>query len=113
VATAVVDHLRAENVAEKARISGELLLRGLKEIAAKFPDFVGSIRGRGLLCAFELGSVEDVMRLSQAALARGLLVTPTRNKIVRLIPPLNVTESEIFDGLYLLESSLASVVPRH
>jgi len=113
VATAVVDHLRAENIAGKAKISGELLLRGLKEIAAKFPDFVGNIRGSGLLCAFELGSDEDVMRLSQAALARGLLVTPTRNKIVRLIPPLNVTESEIVDGLYLLESSLASVVPRH
>ena len=113
VATAVVDYLRAENVAQRARISGELLLRGLKEVAAKFPDFVGSIRGRGLLCAFELGSDEDVIRLSQAALARGLLVTPTRNKIVRLIPPLLVSESEIFDGLYLLESSLASVVPRH
>jgi acetylornithine/N-succinyldiaminopimelate aminotransferase len=51
--------------------------------------------------------------VTEAALSRGLLVTPTRNRIIRLIPPLIVTQAEIAGGLELLESALASVVTRH
>ena len=113
VAAAVVDHLRAENMADKVARSGELMIDGLHKLRDKYPSLIGSIRGRGLLCAFELGSDHLVTKVTEAALGRGLLVTPTRNRTIRLIPALIVTQSEIARGLELLDSALASVVTRH
>ncbi|PCI77739.1 MAG: aspartate aminotransferase family protein [SAR86 cluster bacterium] len=113
VATAVVSHLRAENIADKVAKSGELMIEGLHKLRKKYPKLIGQIRGKGLLCAFELGSDHLVTKVTEAALRRGLLVTPTRNRIIRLIPALIVTGAEIARGLELLESALASVVPRH
>lgn len=113
VAAAVVDHLRAENMADKVARSGELMIDGLHKLRDKYPSLIGAIRGRGLLCAFELGSDYLVTKVTEAALGRGLLVTPTRNRTIRLIPALIVTHSEIARGLELLDSALASVVTRH
>ena len=113
VAAAVVDHLRAENMADKVARSGELMIDGLHKLRDKYPSLIGAIRGRGLLCAFELGSDYLVTKVTEAALGRGLLVTPTRNRTIRLIPALIVTQSEIARGLELLDSALASVVTRH
>lgn len=113
VATAVVNHLQAENIADKVAKSGELMIDGLHKLRKKYPSLIGSIRGKGLLCAFELESDDLVTKVTEASLMRGLLLTPTRNRIIRLIPALIVTEAEIARGLELLESALASVVPRH
>jgi len=113
VAAAVVNHLQSENIAERVASSGELLIDGLHKLQERYPSLIGPIRGKGLLCAFELDSDHLVTKVTEAALRRGLLVTPTRNQIIRLIPPLIVTEAEIARGLELLESALASVVPRH
>lgn len=113
VAAAVVDHLRAENMADKVARSGKLMIDGLHKLRDKYPGLIGPIRGKGLLCAFELSSDHLVTKVTEAALCRGLLVTPTRNRVIRLIPALIVTEAEIAKGMELLESSLASVVTRH
>lgn len=113
VATAVVNYLRTENIADKVAKSGELMIDGLHRLRKKYPALVGPIRGKGLLCAFELGSDQLVTEVTEAALRRGLLLTPTRNRIIRLIPALIVTSAEITRGLELLDSALASVVPRH
>lgn len=113
VATAVVSHLQSANMADRVAKSGKSLIDGLHQLREKYPELIGPIRGKGLLCAFELGSDDLVAQVTEAALARGLLVTPTRNRIIRLIPALTVTEGEITRGLDLLESALASVVPSH
>lgn len=111
VATRVVDFLRRENIAEQAAITGSQLLAGLERLRLEFPALIGSVRGRGLLCAFDLHSDEQVLQLTAAALERGLIVTPTRNRTVRLIPPLIVSADEIRQGLASLAAALASVVP--
>jgi acetylornithine/N-succinyldiaminopimelate aminotransferase len=113
VATAVVNHLRDENIADKVAKAGELMVDGLQKLRTKYPSLMGAIRGKGLLCAFELDSDDMVGKVTEAALRRGLLLTPTRNRVIRLIPALIVSEAEIARGMELLESALASVVPRH
>tara|TARA_B110000858_G_scaffold198514_1_gene266000 strand:+ start:14430 stop:15632 length:1203 start_codon:yes stop_codon:yes gene_type:complete len=111
VATAVVNHLQAANIADKVVKSGELVIIGLHKLRKKYPNLIGPIRGKGLLCAFELISDDMVAKVTEAALRRGLLLTPTRNRVIRLLPALIVTEPEIARGLKLLDSALASVVP--
>ena len=109
VAAVVVNYLKLENIADKVAESGELLISNLNELSKKYPNVIREVRGKGLLCAFELDSDEMVARVTEAALARGLLLTPTRNRVIRLLPALLVTKSEIARGLGILESTLASV----
>ena len=115
VAVAVLDHLRAQNIADKVARSGKLMINGLHEPMDMYPSLVGPIRGKGLLCAFELDPDPDHMmtKVTEAALSRGLLVTPTRNRGIPLTAALIVTQTEMVRGLKLLESLLASVVTRH
>lgn len=110
VAEAVVSYLVNNRVAERTRDSGEFLLAGLQQLQAKFPTMIRTVRGKGLLCAIELFSDAEVQSLSQACLERGLLVTPTRSHVVRLIPSLLIEQSEITAGLELLGSAISSVV---
>ena len=117
VAVAVLDHLRAQNIADKVARSGKLMIDGLHEPMDMYPSLVGPIRGKGLLCAFELDPDPDpdhmMTKVTEAAISRGLLVTPTRNRVIPLTPALIVTQPEMVRGLKLLESLLASVVTRH
>lgn len=71
---------------------------------------VDSVRGKGSLCAMELSCDEFVGLLTQACLQRGLLITPTSNRVVRFIPSLLVSEGELTRGLDLLDEALSSVV---
>lgn len=113
VAVAVLDHLRAQNIADKVTRSGKLMIDGLHEPMDLYPSLVGPIRGKGLLCAFELDPDHMMTKVTEAAISRGLLVTPTRNRVIPLTPALIVTQPEMVRGLKLLESLLASVVTRH
>ena len=78
-AVAVLYHLRAQNIADKVARSGKLMIDGLHKPRDMYPSLVGPIRGKGLLCAFELDPDHMVTKVTEAALSRGQLVTPTRN----------------------------------
>ncbi|NQV69229.1 MAG: aspartate aminotransferase family protein [Pseudohongiella sp.] len=110
VATAVIDYLEQQDVAGKVTAAGDLLMGNLQLLCKKYPQLVKSIRGQGLLCALELHNDEMVGELTQSCLEHTLLVTPTRNRVIRLIPSLLVSDLELQEGVELLDSALASVV---
>jgi len=110
VAEAVVSYLVEHDVAAMAAKSGVRLLTELRALQDRYPQFITTVRGEGLLCAMELPSDEAVVALTQACLERGLLVTPTRNRVVRLIPALLLEQAEMQAGLEILESAVSSVV---
>lgn len=93
VAAALISHRRAENMADKVARTGKFMIDGLHKLKDKYPSLFGPIRGKGLLCAFDLGSDHLVTKVTEAALSRRLLVIPTGNRIIRLIPPLIVAQA--------------------
>lgn len=108
-ALAVVGELLDGGVAGKVRESGLLLGDLLTELGKQYSDLVIEIRGRGLLWALQLVNDSVVEQLSTACLDVGLMVTPTRNGIIRLLPSLLVTEEEIREAVDKLHSALAAV----
>ncbi len=108
-ALAVVSELQRANVAEQAESAGKTLLAGLAKLQAEFPELIHQVRGRGLLCAIEIGSDDLVDKLTLACLQNHLLVTPTRNGIIRLLPSLLVNEAELSAALARLHDALVSV----
>ncbi len=90
-ALAVIETLERGNYAPRAAALGTRLLeglkRGLKDVAG-----VRDIRGRGLMLAVELDRpCKDIMQL---ALNQRLLVNVTAENVVRLLPPLILTDVE-------------------
>lgn len=110
VAEAVVNYLITHNVAARVQASGSVLRLGLLALQQRYPTLVRSVRGLGLLCAMELPSDALVESLTQACLERGLLVTPTRNRVIRLIPSLLIERTELTAGLDILDTAMGSVV---
>ncbi len=93
-------------IAQIGRVGGHLE-RGLQALATRQPAIV-EVRGAGLMWGLELR--EDAAPVVQAALGRGLLVNRTAERVVRLLPPLTVTEHEIDLGLPILEAAIAEAV---
>ncbi|MEV0597986.1 aspartate aminotransferase family protein [Streptomyces sp. NPDC050315] len=105
-ALATLDVVEDEGLVGNAEAMGARLRSGLEDVAAKTPA-IGDVRGLGLMLANEF-TTEDgepdpktAGRVQQAAVEEGLLLLtcgPWGN-VVRLIPPLIVTEQQIDEGL--------------
>jgi len=116
VALRVLEVVQREKLGDNARAMGEFLKTGLARLAQKHPRVIRGVRGIGLLIGIELAadhaafanngkapSIQFVNRLHEA----GLLTIPAGSHIVRLLPPLNLRQSEAEEGLKIIESVVA------
>jgi predicted acetylornithine/succinylornithine family transaminase len=78
----------------------------LRAIAGKHP-IVKEIRGAGLMWGLELS--RDAAPVVPAGLSRGVIVNRTAETVVRLLPPLVITEAEADEALARLDAALAAV----
>ena len=103
----VIRFLLENRIARKVEENGKFLLTSLQALQLSFPGEIQAIRGKGLLCAIELTKPEWASRLTHYCAELGLLVVPTRNAIVRLLPDLLVSEADLQRSLQLLSEGLA------
>ena len=101
VAQTVVDHVFDEEFLKEVRAKSDDLIQKLKEI---LPSDRFDIRGQGLLIGIDCK--EDVAPFIRQAEEAGLLVVQAGSTVVRLLPPLTVTEQEIDQAIDILTSIL-------
>jgi acetylornithine aminotransferase/acetylornithine/N-succinyldiaminopimelate aminotransferase len=94
-----------EKLLENIRARSAKLRDGLTKLAAQF-DFIREIRAEGLMIGVEL-SVEGAPFVAEA-MQRGLLINCTHDFTLRLLPPFNVTRSQVREFLRLFELVLAT-----
>lgn len=90
-ALAVLETIEREGLATRAARLGARLLAQLREALAGVPGVV-AVRGLGLMLAIALD--RPCKELMERALARGLLLNVTADSVVRLLPPLTLSEAE-------------------
>jgi acetylornithine/N-succinyldiaminopimelate aminotransferase len=78
----------------------------VRAIAAKHA-MVKAVRGAGLMWGLELAS--DAAPVVLEAAARGVIVNRTAETVIRLLPPLVITSTEIDEGLDRLDQALGAV----
>ena len=78
----------------------------LRELAARHP-VVAEVRGAGLMRGLEL--TRDAAPVVEGALARGLIVNRTAERVVRLLPPYTVTAEDIDEAVATLDAVLAGL----
>nr|WP_199291200.1 aspartate aminotransferase family protein [Sphaerospermopsis sp. FACHB-1094] len=111
VALSVCQALEKENILENVQEQGAHLREGLKMIARKYPHHISEVRGWGLINGMEIKedsslTAADVVK---AAMDEGLLLVPAGPKVVRFVPPLIVTDTDINQALHTVEKALAKV----
>jgi acetylornithine/N-succinyldiaminopimelate aminotransferase len=95
-ALTVLDVIEDDGLIERARVAGERLQAGLRQVFGNH-----EVRGRGLMIAVDLG--RDVARRVVArALERGLLVNDVNPSVLRLIPPLVISDAQIDEAVGIL-----------
>jgi len=110
--------LEEDLVANSARV-GALMLDALKALQNKY-RFIGDVRGRGLMIGVELVADRTTKvpldktitrALFQEALERGL-ITMSYSHVIRINPPLIITEDEAMRGVDILDQSFAAIARR-
>jgi len=122
---AVIDEIVRQEMMSNTVDRGAQLLAGLSQLKDKFP-FVGDVRGKGLLTAFELVSDRETMAPLPAALnafsvlvelayARGLIIYSRRSRgglegaHFLICPPMIASAQQIADILAILDDSLTGL----
>lgn len=95
VACTVLDIMARDDMPRRAAVLGARLLAGLRHALAAHPNVV-SVRGLGLMVGIELD--QNCQALTGRALMEArLLITVTRERTIRLLPPLVCDEAQIDD----------------
>ena len=90
-AIAVIDTIESEGLCARATELGHRIIEGLKQ-NLKGNNNIREIRGKGLMLAVEF--TNDCTHLVRAALDAGMLINVTHGNVVRLLPPLTLTNAE-------------------
>ena len=109
VAHAVISCLLENDMASRVERMGERILGELRRWQSDFPHLIKEVRGRGLLIALEMSQAAQAEAVCDEALRLGLFVNVTQGNIVRLFPPLTITEAEVREGLALLRQALEEI----
>ncbi len=95
-----------ENILENVRKQSETLMTGLRALQAKYPDYISNVRGRGLMCAFDVPDGDIRKRLISRIFDNGAIILPCGERSIRFRPPLNITDEEMRTALETVGKSV-------
>jgi acetylornithine/N-succinyldiaminopimelate aminotransferase len=101
VANAVLDILLSNGFLVQSRAMGEFLFDKILKFSKKTPRAFEDVRGFGLMIG--LKCIPPVGDFVLACRKAGLLTVPAGENVMRLLPPLNVDETQIGEAMEKLE----------
>jgi 4-aminobutyrate aminotransferase-like enzyme len=118
-ALASIAEIEERQLVERSRKLGIWLKSELEVLKARYPR-LGDVRGRGLMVGMEM--IEDratrqpnpglAQRVADEALSRGLMITNvggTYGNVIKMAPPLIITEQQLTEAIKIIDQSLAAV----
>jgi acetylornithine/N-succinyldiaminopimelate aminotransferase len=106
---AVLDVILAPGFLEQVQRKGNKLRAALDSLAREFPQVYEDARGMGLLqglkCALPVGEVQA------ACVAEGLMAITAGENVLRLAPPLTVTDADLDEAIGMLRRATLRVLP--
>jgi acetylornithine/N-succinyldiaminopimelate aminotransferase len=101
-----LEQLTEHGLLARVKTSGAHFERRLRTLALQHPAIV-EVRGAGLMWGLQLAT--DALPIVDGARERGLLVNRTNEKVVRLLPPLNVDTADLDRATDILDEVFASL----
>jgi 4-aminobutyrate aminotransferase len=114
-ALATIELLEGGLIANAARL-GDYILNQLRNFQKRF-ELIGDVRGKGLMIGIELvkdrvtkvKAIEERGQVIQTCFKKGLLILGCGENVIRLIPPLIITQNEVDAALTILEEVLIEI----
>ena len=108
VAMAALKVVEDEKLSERAEELGKLFRSEIEKVIEK-TDLITKVRGKGLLNAILINDTPESSTAWDLCLAlkeNGLLAKPTHGNIIRLAPPLVITEEQLLDCVKIIEKTI-------
>jgi len=103
--TATLQALTQDGLIENAKNMGEKFFRGLNDLKSKH-KIIREVRGRGLMIGVELKfEVKDIL---MEGIKKGLLLLYSGRNILRLLPPLVISDEDVTKSLQILDELLTN-----
>jgi acetylornithine/N-succinyldiaminopimelate aminotransferase len=106
-ANAVLDVMLADGFFERVRRTSLVFKQKLAEIKDRYPGVIAEVRGEGLLVG--LRAVVPSAELVDELRAEKLITVAAGDNVVRLLPPLIVSEAEIAEGVARIDRACARI----
>jgi ornithine--oxo-acid transaminase len=108
VAVAALDVVAEEKLSERAEQLGQLFRSEIEKLIEK-TGLITKVRGKGLLNAILINDTPEsstAWNLCLQLKENGLLAKPTHGNIIRLAPPLVITEEQLLDCVKIIEKTI-------
>ena len=107
VGAAVLNTVLEKGFLDTVLLRANRLAQGLAQLKDEFPEIVLEVRGKGLLAGVKLAPpVADAVK---AVIGEKLLAVGAGENVMRVLPPLNVTDAEIAEGLARMRRAFAQL----
>ena len=105
---AIQTYWRDDKLEKSTLAKGEQIARVLNELVEAYADTPMQAKGRGLARGLAVPSGELADRVCRNAFKRGLLMETSgpEGEVIKLMPPLTVTDAELDEGLALIAESV-------
>lgn len=104
----VLDRIVNTDLLKEVKEKSNYLLNELENIKEEFPTLIKEIRGRGMIIGIDVG--ENAIAIRDCALDNRLLLNVTNKTIIRLLPSLCISNSEINEFLEKFREVLKSFI---
>ncbi len=100
-----------ERLPERAEMLGNIARTRLDQMRARYPGVIQEVRGMGLMLGLEFANAGVAGALMAELFQRHVLAVYTLNndRVIRLIPPLVITEDQLDTALTEMEAAMAAV----
>jgi acetylornithine/N-succinyldiaminopimelate aminotransferase len=110
VGSAVMDVVTADGFLDNVQKQALLLKQKLAALKDMYPDVIDDIRGSGLMMGIKC-KVPNTAFVA-AAMAEKMLVIGAGDNVVRLLPPLIITDADVTEAMTKLEKACKALKPK-
>ncbi|MGG5343761.1 acetylornithine transaminase [Enterococcus sp. AZ192] len=105
VASEVIERINQPDFLLEVQRKGNLLIKGLNQLALK-TTLIKDVRGKGLMAGIELTDADVLASIMEQLKEEGLITLKAGQAVLRLLPPLTISDEELNRGVELLEKVL-------
>ena len=103
----VLEIIEKEKIITNVSVISKILFEGLSDLLKKHDNKIFGIRGKGLMIGIEC--LEKNSLITEQAFKEGLLLVNAGDNVVRMLPPLNISESDALLGIEKLDQALSNI----
>lgn len=101
-----------DTFSQEVAAKGRYIREALEKMANKYPEVLGTVRGRGMLQAVEFANKELAGTVSKKAFKHGMIIETAGpvDAVLKLLPPLTIDQADLDKGLQIIERAIVEAM---